>query len=192
MSKRLVAGLSTLLFLMASANVLLIRQNLQMRQALNRLEPHGLKEGEKVPPFTASGLHGEPIDVNYTGDGRKTVLFFFTPTCPFCRQQFPYWKEILGRVDGERFQVIGLVDQSEDKTKVAEYMRAMGCSTDSQSPLRIAFVTKDIRRNYKLSETPITLIVANDGTVEKAWAGRWSGGDAATASTILGFNFSLH
>lgn len=190
-SKRLtIAGLSILLFTMAAGNALLIRQNLQMRRALKRFEPSRLKAGDKVPSFTASGLSGEPVDVKYTGDGRKRILFFFTPTCPFCRQQFAYWREILERADGDRFEVIGLVDRAEDKTRLEEYTRTMGCSTDSQSPLRVAFIPNEIRRSYKLSETPITLVVASDGTVEKVWAGRWNDNDVAVASTILGFNFS--
>lgn len=175
---------------MAAANALLIRQNLQLRQIVEKSQPRRLKAGDKVTSFTAEGLNGEPVSVNYTGSGRKRVLLFFTPTCPFCREQFAYWREILERADRERFDVIGLVDQAEDVTRLREYLRAMGCSTDTQSPLNVALIPKDVRRSYKLSETPITLLVANDGTVEEVWAGRWSGAETDKAGAALGFTFS--
>jgi hypothetical protein len=69
--------------------------------------------------------------VSYNGDGPKKLMFFFTRTCPFCREQFPRWREILERVDSDRFEVIGLVDETEDKPRLEEYMRSMGCAADS-------------------------------------------------------------
>jgi len=47
-----------------------------------------------------------------------------------------------------------------------------------------------VRRAYKFSATPITVIVANDGTVEKQWARRWDAKAAADANLIFGFAFS--
>lgn len=116
--KNLTAGLWVLLSLMVAANVLLIRQNFQMRGALEKYEPQRLKVGAQVPAFTAVGLNSEVININYAGNGPKRVLLFFTATCPFCRQQFPYWRELLAQVDGARFEVLGLVDQNEDRVKL--------------------------------------------------------------------------
>jgi hypothetical protein len=51
---------------LAASNVLLFKQNLQMRVELNKLNPY-LQKGDKVPEFSARGLHGESIEVSYTG-----------------------------------------------------------------------------------------------------------------------------
>ncbi|MBV9211723.1 MAG: redoxin domain-containing protein [Acidobacteria bacterium] len=115
----------------------------------------------------------------------------FTPTCPFCRQQFAYWREILERADKANFQVIGLVNQAEDKTRLEKYLREMGCAQDSPAPLRVAFVPQEALDSYRLNATPITLIVANDGTVTKAWNGLWQQSQTSEAKTVFGLNLTM-
>lgn len=139
MSKRLHACLWLLLIMLAGANVLLIRQNLQMRRTIKGLEPQRLKAGERVQPFTAPGMNGEPVEVSYRGAGPKQVLLFLTPTCTYCQQQAPYWRELLARIDAARFEVIGLADQNEDRTKLQDYLSKIkpepGADALSASPL---------------------------------------------------------
>jgi peroxiredoxin len=177
---------------MAVANGLLIRQNLGMRRALAAYQPQRLEAGDTVQPFTATALGGEPVAVSYDGGGPKKLMFYFTRTCPYCTQQFPRWREILERVDGERFEVIGLVDEAEDKPRLEEYLRSMGCAADSQKPLRVAFIPKEVRRKYKLTATPVTLLVSNDGTVEKWWEGKWGDAERDDAAKTLGLDFGGH
>lgn len=179
-----------LLLALAVSNGLLIRQNLGMRQALESYRPQRLEAGETVPPFRADGLDGGPFEVTYSGTGPKRVMFYFTRTCPYCREQFPHWREILERADRERFEVIGLVDKAEDRPRLEEYLRSMGCAADSRTPLRVALIPKDVRRAYKLSATPITLLVSNDGTVERWWEGRWGDAERNDAGQALGFALS--
>jgi peroxiredoxin len=47
-----------------------------------------------------------------------------------------------------------------------------------------------VRRSYKLSLTPTTMVIASDGTVEKVWAGKWSSKVAEEAGSFLGCHFS--
>jgi hypothetical protein len=42
------------------------------------------------------------------------------------------------------------VDVAEDRPPLEEYLRAVGCGDYSTTPLRVAFVPKDVRRDYKL------------------------------------------
>lgn len=69
----------TMIIILAVVNVLLIRQNLQMRGRLDQFKPKVLKSGYKVQPFSAPGLHDELISVDYTGE-TKHVLLYFTPS----------------------------------------------------------------------------------------------------------------
>jgi hypothetical protein len=96
------------------------------------------------------------------------------------------------RIDGARFEVTGLVDQNEDKAKLQDYLNKIKPEGGGAPPLRVAFIPPDVRRGYKLSETPITLVVGNDGTVGEVWAGRWTGADLAAVSTALDFDTLLH
>jgi peroxiredoxin len=182
------AAAGVLIFSFAAANLLLIRQNLQLRAALRSYQPDELRPGDKLPPFSAKGLGGEPLSVSYEGRGPKRVLLFFTPTCRYCHRQFTYWRELLERADHGRFEIVGLVAEAEDAVKVEEYLRAVG--SDARAALRVAMIPAAVRRTYKLSATPITLVVANDGTVEHSWSGLWGGPDVAQASAVFGFNFS--
>jgi hypothetical protein len=51
--------------ILAVSNVLLLRQNLQLRNLLKRFEPDRLKAGDKLESFSALGLHGENIAINF-------------------------------------------------------------------------------------------------------------------------------
>ncbi len=181
-----VAGALILSF--AAANLLLIRQNLQLRAELSRYQPDELHAGDKLPPFSATGLGGEPLSVSYDEHGPKRVLLFFTPTCRYCRGQFAYWRELLERADRERFEITGVVADTEDPAQVEEYLREVG--GEPRASLRVAMASADVRRSYKLTATPITLVVANDGTVEQSWQGLWSGREVTKASSVFGFSFS--
>jgi hypothetical protein len=136
-------------------------------------------------------MNDEPVEVSYTRAGPKRVLLFLTATCPYCQQQIPYWRELLAQVDAARFEITVLVDQNEDKPKLQDYLNRIKPEPGAGRPLRVAFIPPDVRRAYKLSETPLTLVVANDGAVEEVWAGRWSGADLAAASAVLDINTSL-
>ncbi len=172
---------------LALTNMLLIGQNLRLRREVARHQPPpSLKAGDTVPSFTGVGLSGENVAVSYTGGGPKKVLFFFSPTCPYCKRQFPYWKAILERARDNNFEVLGLVSQTEDAAKVKEFLRGMGCADDSDNPLHVALVPDSTISDYRLSATPITLIVSSDGKVERVWNGLWSKDELPNVYTVFG------
>src|SRR3712207_609509 len=103
-SKRVTVGLYVLLAMMGVANLLLVDQNLRMRRSIESGRPARLAVGDKVPPFTAAGLDGEQIDVAYTGRERDRLLSFYTPSCPYSRQQFPGWLDLAGWTDKRRIE----------------------------------------------------------------------------------------
>src|SRR5438067_10262389 len=107
-SKRLSIALLILVALLTISDVLLIRQNLQMRKLLPA-ERSALKPGAQLPPFAAKSLLDQPVDVHYDGSGPKHIYFYFTPPCKFCRQQFAYWNEILKESGKQNLDVLGLV-----------------------------------------------------------------------------------
>jgi peroxiredoxin len=181
-------ALRMLLLILAASNVLLLRQNLQMRAALTKAGPEFLQVGEHVPPFTTAGLREERVEVNYPGTGPKRILLYFTPGCRYCREQFPYWRELIAHADAARFEVLGVAANGEDRTKVEDYLRSFNCAGDAPHPLRVALVPDAVRRAYKFSATPITILVNDNGTVEKVWSGRWDAQALAEANSIFGLN----
>jgi len=173
--------------LLAAANILLLRQNLQMRREIEKVRSPLLEIGETVPSFSGMDVTGQPLPIGYTGRESTRVLLYFTPTCPYCREQFPYWRQVAEGAASPKFQVMGIVSDREDRAGVAAYLRSFGCEH-----LPVAFVTSHVLTAYKLSMTPTTLVVGNKGKVEAVWAGKWGSTDLASASSLFGIAFSQH
>jgi peroxiredoxin len=187
--RRLKLGIAApwiLVGILAVSNAAMIRQNFAMRESFRKNEPSTLQTGERVPPFTAKAINGDPVSIGYSGQGPKKVFFYFTPPCKFCRQQFPYWRDFLTHADANRLEVIGLVSETEDLTRLANFLDEMKCSQDSPVALKVVLVSADVLSSYKLSPTPVTLIVSNRGTVEGAWIGLWDEASISAATSLLG------
>ena len=179
-----------LVVILATSNGLIIYQNFKMRKALAGDQQLVLEAGELVPSFTGKTIDGNPVRVEYSGQGPKKLFFYFTPPCRFCAKQFAYWRDILAHVDINRFEVIGLVREAEDVAKLKTYLREMGCSSGSPVSLEVVLVSDDILQRYKLSPTPATLIVSNRGIVEKDWIGLWDEANISAASSAIGVAIS--
>ena len=176
--------------ILAISNLSMLCQNFNMREAMRSDERRALKAGENVPAFTAKAINGDLVSVSYSGRGPKKIFFYFTPTCAFCRKQFVYWRDILTHADSNRFEVIGLVSETEDLPQLDTFLSEMKCSRESPAPLKVLLVPGDVLRSYKLSPTPLTLIVSNNGTVEKGWVGLWDEANIAAARAITGVPIS--
>jgi len=83
-------ALWALIIILAGSNVLLLRQNLQLRNLLKKFEPDQLKAGDKLESFSAFGLHGENVAIDFANDAPRRVLLFLSSDCPYCREQFRY------------------------------------------------------------------------------------------------------
>lgn len=68
-------------------NLLLIRQNLDLRNQLAgggrtlELTTNVLKPGDLVPSVTATDLDGQLYKVDYNRGGHRRLLLFFSPSC---------------------------------------------------------------------------------------------------------------
>jgi len=63
-SKYYSLALWGMVIILAVSNSLLLRQNLQLRNLLKKFEPDRLKPGDKLEPFSASGLNGETVAID--------------------------------------------------------------------------------------------------------------------------------
>lgn len=167
------------------SNAALLAQNLRMRGELAKFKPNVLELGQKVPALSAVTLGGNRITIDYSGGQQKYVLFYFSPECPYCVEQFVYWRQILAGVDQSRYVLLGLAPESNNWARHKEYLKSVGCES-----LPIAFVDAEMRRSYKLTLTPITLVIGNLGAVEHAWAGKWDSRVSAEVSSVLGLKLA--
>lgn len=169
------------------SNLLLLSQNKKMRAVIEAAaSPRVLQRGDKVPEFAASDLNNRKVEIQYNSKSPRRIFLFFKPSCPYCHEQFPYWKAILEESEKAGFEVWGLAGDEQDKAKLRDYLAAMGCVQDGVPSLRVALLSKEVRESYKLHSTPTTLIVSGDGRIEKAWLGRWDDMERLEASAFLG------
>lgn len=179
-------ALWAMILILAVSNVLLLRQNLQLRNLLKKFEPDQLKAGDKLEAFSALGLHGENVAIDFASDAPRRVSLFLSSDCPYCREQFGYWKRIIDMAPVKGFQVVAVAMNSEDRSKLAAYLNSMGCPTDSKAFI-VALIPEEVRQKYKFSITPTTLVVSQDGKADAVWNGVLKPSDIEAASTILGF-----
>jgi len=175
-----------LIVVLCVLNLLLIKQNLDLRRQLSAgartmdLSTNVLQPGDVVAPVAATDLSGRPYQLDYKKDGRQRLLLFFSPNCPYCQQQSPLWRDLLNKVDSNRFTVVGVVSDREDKRLVSAHAEGAGYFK-TNTPLPLVFFDSESLGDYKLTATPTTLLINEDGKVEHAWVGKW---DAASAMEV--------
>jgi thiol-disulfide isomerase/thioredoxin len=137
-----------------------------------------------VTAVSATDLDGRPYELNYSKDGRHRLLLFFSPNCPYCQQQSPLWRDLLDKIDSNRFNVVGVVSDREDKQLVSAYADGAGYFK-TKTPLPLVFFDSDSLGTYKLTATPTTLLINEAGQVEHAWIGKWDQTKAMEVATAL-------
>jgi hypothetical protein len=178
-------ALWVMVIILVTSNGLLLRQNLQLRNLLKKFEPERLKAGDKLESFSALGLHGENIAVHFKNNAPRRVLLFLSSDCPYCREQFGYWKRIIDMAPVKGFQVVAVAMNSEDRSKLAAYLTSMGYPTDSKT-FTVALIPEEVRQKYKFSITPTTLVVSSDGKADAVWSGLLKQPDVEAANAMLG------
>jgi peroxiredoxin len=179
-----------LILVLCVVNLLLIKQNLDLRKQLAAggrtidVTTNFLQPGDLVAPVTATDLDGRPYQLDYKKDGRQRLLLFFSPNCPYCREQSPLWRDLLDKVDSKRFTVIGVVNDREDKRLVSAHADGAGYFK-TKTPLPLVFFDSESLGSYKLSATPTTLLINDDGTVAHAWVGKWDEASAMEVAAAL-------
>ena len=181
-------GLALILALLIF-NILLLMQNLSLRRQLNsagRIDAsaNALNPGELVKPITGTDLNGQLYQVQYSNDGRKQLLMFFSPSCPYCVAQGPIWRDLLNRIDSNRINVVGIVGDREDKLEVAKHANVLGYFK-TRIALPILIVSNETLAKYKLTATPTTLLIDSNGRVEHAWVGKWDETKTAEVTAAL-------
>lgn len=165
--------LLALLALVTTADILLLRQNQLLRRASKVEGPNKPEIGSTLRSYLTQDIDGKPVQLGNTGSGPKRVYLYFTASCKFCREQFPYWKSILSQAPRHNLEVIGLVKENEDQKALRSFLEEMSCGPGSATPIRVAIIPKDLQQEYKLTATPITLIANNQGVIERSSVGVW-------------------
>lgn len=165
-----------------AANIALIHQNQQLKSQL-ALPPPTLETppGTHVPDLRGQDLSGQPLEVLYGKDSRKVLILVFSPTCPFCDENWPKWERVLSALDRSAVRSVAV-----DVTAKAD---AIFISQHHLAGLPV-FIQVDPRAvvDYRFHLTPQTILIDPDGKVERVWTGVLNDAAVAELHSLLSGN----
>jgi hypothetical protein len=158
-------ALSACCVVLLAANIALLRQNRQLKAQIS-LPPPSLEAavGAQVIDLKGFDPAGKPVEVLYGQDPRKVLVLVFSPTCPFCDQNWPKWEQVISSLDRSVVRPVGVDVTSTATPPFISQHRLSGLPV---------FVKLDPRAmvNYRFQLTPQTILVDPTGKVEKVWTG---------------------
>jgi thiol-disulfide isomerase/thioredoxin len=114
-----------------------------------------------LPPIEVWGKAGPRHALSFAGD-KQHLLLVMSPDCPFCKENWPMWQALLGKlpsnVDVTYFDVTGKFDPQFSSTHGIAEDQLITADVDSALKARI-------------TGTPTTVLLANNGAVKYVWAG---------------------
>jgi hypothetical protein len=157
--------LSGCCLLLLAANIALVRQNGQLKDRL-ALPPPVLEAtiGAKMPDLRGFDIAGQPLEILYGNDSRKVLVLVFSPTCPFCDQNWHNWEQVIGSLDRSAVRPVA-VDVTSTTTAPFVAQHQLGGLP--------VFVRVDPRAtvDYRFHLTPQTILLDPAGKIEKVWTG---------------------
>lgn len=71
--------------------------------------------GSKAPSFSSVDMYGNIIDINHY-KGKYVLLYFWSPTCYYCREENPKIMKLYKKYSGDKFEIIGInTDEQYDE-----------------------------------------------------------------------------
>jgi len=177
-----IFALSGCCLLLLATNIALIHQNRQLKDRL-ALPPLAMETtvGARLPDLRGFTSDGKPVEVLYGKDSRKVLVLVFSPTCPFCDQNWPKWYDLMSSLNRTAVRPVA-VDVTSSSTP--------GFLSQHQLAEMPVFLKVDPQAtvNYRFHLTPQTILVGPDGKVEKVWSGVLSDSAMAELKQRVGAN----
>jgi peroxiredoxin len=148
-----------------AANIALLRQNRQLKAQIALPSPTlEAAVGAQMPDLKGFDPEGKPVEVHYGQDPRKVLVLVFSPTCPFCDQNWPKWEQVISSLDRSAIRPVAV-----DVTSTT----APPFVSQHQLTTLPVFLKVDPTATvtYRFQLTPQTILVDPSGKVEKVWTG---------------------
>jgi peroxiredoxin len=158
-----VALMCTLLFCSVVLNIGLAWKVSTLTKAINTTRSRSLLPiGTIVPQIHGQSVLGSPQTLNYGDVTVPTVLYAFTPQCGWCKKNLANLQALI-KNSGSRYRVVGIALNKQDLPDYLEKEQLhFPVYTD---------IPASIQDRYRFGQTPTTIVVSSEGTVQKVWAG---------------------
>jgi hypothetical protein len=157
-------AISVCCLLLLAANIALIRQNSQLKVRLAAPPQLEAAQGAQMPDLRGFDLAGKPLEILYGKDPRKVLVLVYSPTCAFCKQNWPKWQAMITSLDPSAVRTVAVdVTSSSSEIFIQQHQLAglpVFQKVDPQATV-----------DYRFQLTPQTILVDPTGKVEKVWTG---------------------
>lgn len=119
----------------------------------------GLEAGTRSPMFEVEALSGETVEIGKPrDDGRRTLLYFLSPTCPIC-------SSLLGTVAkiGARDKLLDVVLMSDGPREEHERYRQRKAKEIGTFPY---VLSEDVGRAFGIGKLPYAVLINGEGIVQ--------------------------
>jgi hypothetical protein len=120
--------------------------------------------GQVMSPLRVRDTSGAWALIDYRGD--RTVVYFFSPSCIWCKVNRPIIKELAEQKKHE-FQFLAV---SATPKGLGEWLKS-----DYHWPAVYSFDSPSSGIEYGMTTTPLTLVLARGGRVLGSWKGPYVG-----------------
>lgn len=159
--------------------VLLMIQNRGLKSTLesltNPIKP--LQPGERVEPFIVQTLSGNENTITYDDTTMKYLFFVLSTDCPHCLNNLTHWKEIATSDDNVHCDILGISMSNLEETK--KYVAERDVS------FYLATAETSFVRKYKIAGVPTTILIDENGIVEKVWIGELTNEQTGEIKNLL-------
>lgn len=162
-----------------ASNLALLALNHRLRRGLAAAAKPHLEAGDVVPPLRALDASGKPAHVGFGGDGRRTLVLVFSPTCGWCDLNMPSWSALLDGAGPRGVRTFAVATRQERSAEYAARHRLARAGVLVEAEPRDAFA-------WRLVVTPQTILIGPDGRVERNWVGALRDEDLREIERALG------
>lgn len=167
------------------SNGLLIWQNINLKSQLkNQIALLETQEGDQIEKLRYKDLNNNEGEIEFAKDDRKQILLYFRTTCSFCKKQMNYWKNLVAKIDTAKFRISAITIE-DDQAVVNDYIKSYNIENWD-----VLTVNAEDAKKAKFSATPITVVVNNQGKVEKVWIGMWRDSELKSVGEYFTVDFT--
>ena len=126
-----------------------------------------VQPGEKAPAFTLEDIDGRTVSVK-PGDGKASLIVFFSAFCPLCRELAPSVREIASRCGGT-IRVIGV---NLDGRRFAGAVRSFVIEYGFRFPVLLDAIRNDMflaSDPYGVDKAPTAVLIDGRGSVRGSY-----------------------
>lgn len=135
----------------------------QVEKVVAASKSYGPFEGHVAIPFSLRTLEGDTVSLeDYRG--KKVIVNFFASWCPPCQDEMPLLVDFVNRMDKEKMQFIAINLTSQEKNNKDVQLFMDHYRADFTTVLD---TDGDLMKQYQIIGIPTTLIIDEDGIIEK-------------------------